>query len=113
MKYVHWTELVDESKLNRTDRLALAACRINSGEWDSFIGPKPDGYDDLPEYCKPNFFTGKRKPCKFAHRIRAIRAIEDIIGKAAVSRFYWIHGLGRTEDAWLQWWVRNGFDELK
>lgn len=105
MAYKHWTDFVDESKLSREDRLALAVCRLNNGDWDSFIGPKPEGYDDLPDYQKPNFFTGKRKPCKFEHRIRAAKAIESIIGEAAVSRFYWLHGLGKTEDEWLQWYT--------
>ena len=113
MGYVHWTELVDESELNRTDRLALAWCRLNHGAWDPILGPKPEGFDNLPDYAKPNFFTRKRKACKHVHCIRAMRAIESIIGRAAVSRFHWIHGLGETEDAWLQWYVRKGFEFLK
>ena len=107
MGRVHWTDLVDESKLDRTDRLALAACRLNHNQWDPILGPKPEGFDDLPDYAKLNLFTGKRKPCKLEHAIRARKAILSIIGEAAVSRFYWLHGLGKTEDAWLAWYIRK------
>lgn len=105
MEYVHWTDRVDETKLDHTDRLALAACRLNSSQWDPILGPKPDGFDDLPKYEKPNRFTGKRKPCKYEYCIRAIEAIRSIVGKAAISRFYWINGLKKTEDEWLHWYV--------
>lgn len=105
MRYVHWTDAVDESKLGRTDRLALAVCRLEANKWDPILGPKPEGYDDLPGYEKLNCFTQKRKPCKFEYAIRARKAIESMIGHAAISRFYWIYGLGETEKAWFEWYV--------
>ena len=108
MAYIHWTDMVDESQLDRTDRLALAACRLNRYQWDPILGPKPEGFDNLPDYTKTSFFTGKRKPCKFEHVIRARKSVLSIIGEAAESRFYWLHGLGQTEEAWLEWYIRNG-----
>ena len=41
---------VDENVLDRVDRLGLAYCRLNDWKWDEFIGPKPDGFDKLPDY---------------------------------------------------------------
>ena len=105
MTYTHWTNKVDASKLNRTDRLALAVCRLDHGEWDYILGAKPEGYDNLPDYERINRFTGKRKPCQFEHRMRARMAVCSIIGESAVSRFFWIYGLGKTEDEWLRWYV--------
>ena len=113
MRYNHWTDRVDESTLDRTDRLALAACRLNSGRWDPILGPKPEGFDNLPDYARPTLFTGKRKPCKHEHCIRAMNAIYSNIGRAAVSRFHWLHGIGKTEDEWLRWYVCEGFEGLK
>lgn len=104
-KYIHWTDTVDESKLDRTDRLALAASRLDGYLWDPILGPKPEGFDDLPDYAEPNRFTRKRKPCKRDFTRPARRGIEDIIGEAAISRFWWIHGLGETEEAWFQWYT--------
>lgn len=105
MEFVHWTDMVDESKLSRTDRLALAVCRLDHGEWDYILGAKPEGYDNLPDYERINRFTGKRKPCQFEHRMRASAAIRSIIGDAVVSRFYWIYGLGRSEEEWFLWYI--------
>lgn len=103
----HWTDMVDESKLNRTERLALAVHRLENGQWDSFLGTKPEGYDDLPDYEPLSYFPRKRKPCKFEYAIRARKAIESMIGHAAISRFYWIYGLAKTEKEWLEWYVTN------
>lgn len=36
---------VDERTLTWHERLALAFVRSLYGEWDDFLGPKPDGYD--------------------------------------------------------------------
>ena len=37
------SEEIDENALSFTDRLGLALCRLNCGEWDDFLGPRPDG----------------------------------------------------------------------
>lgn len=100
---------IDESKLSKTERLALACCRLNSWEWDEYIGPKPEGFDAMPEYDrKPN---GKREtfPTKADYIDPAVTAIEKIIGEAEVSKFYWLHVLGRDEEAWMKWYITERF----
>ena len=100
---------VDESKLSKTERLALASCRLNRWEWDEYIGPKPEGFDEMPCYDpKPN---GKREifPTKADYIAPAVTAIEKIIGEAEVSKFYWIHELGRDEEAWMKWYITERF----
>jgi len=41
---------IDESSLNRTDRLGVACCRLNSWKWDGYIGSKPENFDNLPNF---------------------------------------------------------------
>lgn len=94
----------NENELDRVERLALAYCRLNSYEWDEIVGPKPEGFDDLPEYTAPNLLTGKRKLCKSDYVRPAMIAIESIIGAANISRVWWKYGLGRTEKEWLWWY---------
>lgn len=77
---------VDESKLDKTDRLGLAWCRLNCFEWDE---------DLLGE-----------KPCDSEVVVRrAMDAIEQIIGDANVSRCWHIFVLGKTEAEWFRWYT--------
>lgn len=96
---------VDESKLNRTDRLGLAWCRLNCGVWDEILGPMPDGFEDLPLVTLERRIFQKKQPCKFDFIAPAKRAIVSIVGEANVSRCWWLFVLGKTEDEWLQWYV--------
>ena len=105
MSGVHWTELVDESRLTQNERLALAYGRLSGYLWDPILGPKPEGFDDLPRYTEPRRFTRKRTPCKSDFVRPAMKAIESIIGEAATSRFWWVYGLGRTEEEWFRWYI--------
>lgn len=112
---------VDESKLNKLDRLGLAWCRFNRWEWDELAGPKPDGFDDLPEFdpyeaerAKHPYtmkLLSKVHPKRYAKRLSksdftrpALKGIEHEIGEANASRCWWIFELGRTEDEWRRWY---------
>ena len=71
---------IDEGHLNRTERLGLAYCRLNSFEWDPILGEKPDGFDNLPNYTeKRRLPLFKRKPSKCDFVAPAIMAIKSII----------------------------------
>lgn len=89
---------VDKSKLDRTDRLGLAWCRLNSFVWDEIIGEKPPGFDELPNYAE-----GKASKHDYVHP--AILGIESIIGEANASRCWWVFKLGKTEEEWLRWYI--------
>ena len=101
---MYLTVTPNENELDRVERLALAYIRLNSYEWDEIVGPKPHGFDDLPVYTKPHWLTGKRKPSQSGVVRPAMNAIESIIGAAAISRFWWKYGLGRTEEEWFRWY---------
>lgn len=94
---------VDESELDRIDRLGLAYCRLNSFGWDEIIGEKPPGFDELPNYVK-----GKESKYDYVHP--AILGIESIIGKANTSRCWWVFELGKPEEEWLRWYVSERAD---
>lgn len=100
---------VDESKLNRIDRLGLAYCRLNDYQWDDLIGPKPEGFDDLPRSVKRRWPWQKKKPCKSDYIRPAIEGIESIIGEANISRCWWLFVLGKTEEEWFRWYVSERF----
>lgn len=101
---------VDESILNRTDRLGLAYCRLNNGEWDEILGPKPAGFDDLPRFPqKPKWPWQKKGPSKADFTWPAMRAIELIIGEANRDRCLWLFMLRKTEKEWFRWYVTERF----
>ncbi len=91
----------DELKLSKTDRLGLAYCRLNSWKWDDIVGPKPAGFDDMP-----NTVPGKPDDpgAKYYYVSPAIRGIESIIGEANASRCHFLFNLGKTEEEWLRWY---------
>ena len=115
---------IDESALDRTDRLGVAYCRLNSWEWDEYMGPKPENFDSLPEFDK-NYMKRVNHPIimrilerifptRYAKKstkqdyIRPkIKRIEQDIGGANVSRCHWVYGMKRTEDEWRQWYYSD------
>lgn len=99
---------IDESKLNEVDRLGLAYCRLNCSEWDDILGPKPDGFDEIPKYPAPWWKFWKRNQIS-QHDIiiQRMRNIKSMIGKANASRCWWIFALGRTEEEWKVWYINS------
>lgn len=71
---------IDESKLSVTERLGLAYCRLNSGEWDSLLG-EPNG-----------------------NAYRKMNAIQEIIGEANTSRAWWVFNLKKTPEEWERYY---------
>ena len=58
-------------------RLGLAYNTLQRWEWDDLLGEKPEGFDQLPKFSKPNIF-GRRKRCKYDYIEPAIRTIREI-----------------------------------
>ena len=102
---------VNESNLDRTDRLGLAWCRLNRFKWDDIAGPKPEGFEDLPAVAPKRRFWLKKQPCKRDFIRPAMKAIESIIGEANTSRCWWLFDLGKTEGEWLQWYLTGCIKE--
>lgn len=102
---------IDESKLNFTDRLGLAYCRLNRCEWDEIFGPKPDGFDALPDFPPKKRLFRKKRPSKHDYVFPAIMTIESIIGRANTSRCWWLFALGKTEAEWLHWFAVKTLEE--
>ena len=100
---------IDESKLNRIDRLGLAYCRLNCYQWDDLVGPKPEGFDDLPRSASRHMPWQKKKPSKSDYIRPAIEGIKSIIGEANASRCWWLFVLGKTEEEWFRWYVTERF----
>lgn len=100
---------LNESKLPFADRLGLAHCRLSNFIWDPLFGPKPDGFDELPDLSPASGvgFGGQKKSCKSKYDIvwPLCKTIASIIGEANVSRCHWIFLLDRTEEEWLRWYV--------
>lgn len=92
--------LVDESKLSKEDRLGLAYCRLNSWKWDELFGPKPVGFEDLPDYNRP----GETKITKGDYISPIMRSIELNCSDMTLSRCWWIFELEKTEEEWIAWY---------
>lgn len=95
---------VDEEKLDRTERLVLAWHRLNGYQWDAYVGPKPDGFDSLPDYLTPRPLTGHRPLCKSYYVRPVMTAIEETIGAFPLSKFYCDHLSKDTTEDFIQWY---------
>lgn len=82
------------------DRLGLAYCRLNSWKWDELFGPKPDEFEDLPDYNRP----GEAKKTKEDYIAPIMRSIEQNCPDMLLSRCWWIFELGKTEEEWFAWY---------
>jgi hypothetical protein len=97
---------VDESTLNKIDRLGLAYCRLINFEWDDLVGQKPEGFDEMPNYQLKRWWQ-KKVPTKSDFVRIPSERIESIIGEANTSRCWWKFVLGESEEAWFQWYVSH------
>ena len=95
----------DISSLNDVDRLGVAACRLNCWEWDDILGPKPEGFDSLPEYTPKRHFWERKKVSKHDFVYPARNAIKNIIGEANISRCWWKYILGKSDEEWFRWYI--------
>ena len=86
------------------DRLGLAYWRLNHLEWDELLGPKPEGFDELPNFWEKRWPWEKRKPSKEDHTRRPMAAIRSLIGEVNISR-YWLKYEYGCEDQWLQYYL--------
>lgn len=88
---------------------------LNQWEWDSRLGDKPVGWDDMPLYANKKFlwFTICRENKRAHTRSRIIspilRYIDGLIGHKAVLRYHHIHNLHRTDQQFEDWWDSGRF----
>lgn len=100
---------VDESTLSFEERLGLAYCRLNTWDWDTIFGPKPEGFDELPDHIPG---IGQTAPCKHNLIDPAVLRIERIIGDAGISWAWWKFELRESREAWERWYVTGRHPDL-
>lgn len=101
-------DAIDTSTLNKTDRLGLAYIRLKCVSWDEILGPKPEGFDDLPKFSKDikrPFRPLQHTRSKYDYTDAAAESIERIIGEANISRCWWVLVSGRSEKDWFRWYT--------
>ena len=103
---------IDESKLNWKERLCLAYCRLCHGDWDTIFGEKPAGFDELPDYTPERRFR-KHQPCKWDYLKAPLQVLKREIGEAELSRFVLITVEGKTEEEWLDWFIKRELSILR
>lgn len=86
---------IDESELSPVERLGLAWCRLNGFEWDELVGPKPEGFDELPD-------IPKAIPSKYCFVRRHMESIEQTLGHEYLNLCWWRFELGKSEEEWLR-----------
>lgn len=95
---------IDEEKLGQTERLALAWHRLNCYHWDAYVGPKPEGFDSLPDYLPPRRLTGRRPLCK-SYYVRPVMAmIEETIGEFPLLEFSYAQQHGGSHEDYIRWY---------
>lgn len=80
-----------EEDLTHEERLALAWYRLNCWEWDEYIGPKPDGFDDLPYGAYYSIFSDKQTLSKSYYVLPVMTAIKETIGLYALEKFFYAY----------------------
>ena len=88
------------------ERLALAYRNLQHGEWDDYIGPKPEGFDTMPLIGKKPL-VGKTKPGRLNYTLPAAKAILEIVGAANISRLLWRMAQNGTDEEWLHAYVEQ------
>lgn len=86
------------------DRLGLAYCRLNRWEWDEILGPKPEGFDELPNWWEKRWPWEKWKPSKDDYIGLPMQRIRSLIGEVNISRCWLKYEYG-CEDQWLQYYL--------
>lgn len=92
---MNWMSMTQEElrKLTFAERLGLAWCKLNMGEWDKdILGAFPDGWPD--------------RDCVLRN---AQEGIEKIIGEAKVSECWHVFVLGKTKEEWIKWYTVGRF----
>ena len=114
MDELAWDAHIDEASLNQIDRLGLAYCRLNTWKWDDVLGPKPEGFDELPDYDKEDEASACQEvKTKMDYLRRPLQAIEEIIGWVNTSRCWWKFVLGKTDEEWFRWFVSPEYLSVK
>lgn len=97
----------DEQRLSQTERLALAWYRLSGYEWDPYIGPKPEGFDGLPDYLPPRYFSSRRPLCKSYYVRPVMTAIEETIGDLPLTKIAYDQSMqfhGHSSEDFIQWY---------
>ena len=95
---------IDEKMLSQTERLALAWYRLNLGEWDEYIGKKPEGFDSLEPYFPARPLTGRRALCRYYYTRPVMQVIEETIGMFSILQFIDAHVPPRPDPNFVQWY---------
>jgi len=99
---------INEEELSTEERFGLAYCRLNSWEWDEIAGPKPEGFDELPDYDQRKFKWLRKKIKTKGDLIDPVlEAIEEFIGEANTSRYWWEFELGKSTEEWFEWYAKR------
>ena len=96
---------IDEGTLGWKDRLGLCYVRLLCWQWDDLLGPKPEGFDLLPNFSPKGKRFGNKIRCKDTYIRPTIDAIETVLDYADLCRYWWKFHLGRSEEEWLRWFI--------
>lgn len=96
----------EKPDMSETDRLGLAYCRLNSWLWDDIAGECPKDFYSLPRYRN----LGKSRKAYIEKPISEIRAK---LGKENCSKYWWLYSLGKTEEAWREWYYGERLKEAR
>lgn len=96
--------LVDETTLTENERIGLAYCRLNCWQWDPIFGPKPPGFDYLPNHQGPGM-------TKHDYIAPIMLELHIHYPDSLFSRSWWIFQMGRTEEEWMDWYIEKGLEQ--
>jgi len=89
------------------EKLARWHNTLNHWKWPEDLPGKPEGFDELPAF----YFGGDIKNISSPTKHIFIRGLMDnirmIIGHKECLRYHHIHNLGKTQEEFEEWWVRN------
>lgn len=77
--------------------------KVNSFQWDSRLGEKPEMFDSLPEF-NWKWYHIFRKETKWKYVRPICQAITAIVGEKELLRYHHIHNLGKTDEEFEQFW---------
>lgn len=90
------------SELSFEYRIGLAYNRLTNWEWDELLGPKPDGFDEMPRISKRRLFR-RRAPSKFDYISAAMEVLREVCPMADYyANQFRVPPDERTKVEWLE-----------
>lgn len=77
---------------------------VNAWEWNDLLGPKPEGFDDLPLFNYKWYHEVFRRKAKETYTHPIYCAVSKLVPVKELMRYHHTHNLRSTNEEFERWW---------